>query len=134
VEFRGLKQTIDRAKLRCRTAARLQAELDWSILGLMAAELLASRAQRKAGVDPSRRSLSQTLRTLRGAMRQLASVVPRGESVEEGLRRALIDDYVRKRPKRARYRPKNPDKKELGPPRITPLSTCTPTKPLKMKE
>jgi hypothetical protein len=134
VEFRGLKQTLDRAKLRCRTAVRLQAELDWSILGLMAAELLASRAQQKEGVDPSRRSLSQTMRTLRGAMRQLASVAPRGASVEAGLRGARIDDYERRHPKRARYRPKNPDKRKLGPPRITPLTTATQKNTLKKKE
>jgi len=133
VEFRGLKQTLDRAKLRCRTASRLRAELDWSILGLMTAELLASRAQSKNGVDPSRRSLSQTMRSLRGALRQLSETAPRGQSVEASLRRAIIDDYQRRRPKRARYRPKNPDKKELGPPKITPLTTAAPLKPLKMK-
>lgn len=134
VEFRGLKQTLDRAKLRCRTASRLQAELDWSILGLMAAELLASRAQCKAGMDASRRSLSQTMRTLRGVMSRLGSAAPRGESVEAGLREARIDEYERRGPKRARYRPKNPDKKELGPPRITPLTHALRTNTLRKKE
>ena len=123
VEFRGLKQTLDRAKLRCRTATRLSVELDWSILGLMAAELLASRAQRKGGGDPSRRSLSQTMRTLRNALRRLPDAVPQGASLEAGLRDARIDNYERRHPKKARYRPKNPDKKELGSPRITPLTT-----------
>src|SRR5205814_373333 len=43
VEFRGLKQTIDKHKLRCRNSARLLVELDWSLRGMAVAELLALR-------------------------------------------------------------------------------------------
>lgn len=134
VEFRGLKQTLDRAKLRCRTAARLEAELDWSILGLTAAELLASRAQSKDRTSTSRRSLAQTMRALRGALRRRASVAPRGASVDAWLRRAVTDAYERRRPKRARYCPKNPDKSAPRPPRIAPLPAETHPKPKKRKK
>ena len=45
LEFRGLKQTLDRAKLRCRNSDRLKAELNWSILAMAVAELLALKEQ-----------------------------------------------------------------------------------------
>ncbi len=45
VEFRGLKQTIDKHKLRCRNSERLLVELDWSIRGMAIAELIATREQ-----------------------------------------------------------------------------------------
>jgi hypothetical protein len=34
VEFRAIKQTRDRAKLRCRNDRRLLAELNWSIMAM----------------------------------------------------------------------------------------------------
>src|SRR5690606_7739608 len=45
VEFRGLKQTLDRAKLRCRNDHRLLAELNWSIMAMAIAELFALKEQ-----------------------------------------------------------------------------------------
>ena len=45
VEFRGLKQTLDRAKLRCHNDERLLAELNWSIMAMAVAELFASKEQ-----------------------------------------------------------------------------------------
>jgi hypothetical protein len=45
VEFRELKQTLDRAKLRCRNAQRILVELDWSILAMAVAELFALKEQ-----------------------------------------------------------------------------------------
>ncbi len=45
VEFRGLKQTIDKHKLRCRNSDRLFVELDWSIRAMAIAELIALREQ-----------------------------------------------------------------------------------------
>jgi hypothetical protein len=68
VEFRGLKQTIDKHKLRCRNSDRLLVELDWSLRGMTVAELLALRAQITAtrddnpdkDYDPQERSLANT--------------------------------------------------------------------------
>jgi hypothetical protein len=45
VEFRGLKQTLDRHILRCRNSSRVDVELDWSIRAMAFAELLALRGQ-----------------------------------------------------------------------------------------
>lgn len=133
VEFRGLKQTLDRAKLRCRNAKRLLAELDWSILAMAVAELFAlkeqlarqprkSRTKPKSG-DPSKRSLAQTMRALRESLAKLRETPEPGKDLSSRLRDAVTDSYKRKGSKKARYRPPNPDKKPLGDPKVRGLTT-----------
>ena len=130
VEFRGLKQTLDRGKLRSRNDRHLLAELDWSILAMAVAELfalkeqLAQRALRSSGKktpDPVKRSLAATMRAIRSGLRNLDAVPERGQDLASKLRDAVTDNYRRKS-KRARYRPKNPDKKKLGDPKLRVLS------------
>lgn len=132
VEFRGLKQTLDRAKLRCRNDKRLLAELDWSIMGMAVAELFASKEQlakprpkSRTDVHPrdaAKRSLANTMRALRSCMRKLDQVPAPGENLSTLLQEALTDSYQRKSSKKARYRPPNPDKKPLGEPAIRKLT------------
>jgi hypothetical protein len=140
VEFRGLKQTLERSKLCSRNAARLLAELDWSILAMAVAELfalkeqLSKRAARRAGrrqagkerqqgaPDPSRRSLAKTMRALRGSLRALGSAPAEGRDLASQLREAVTDGYERKKGKASRSRAPNPDKKPLGDPKLRPLS------------
>jgi hypothetical protein len=142
VEFRGLKQTLDRAKLRSRNARRLLAELDWSILAMAVAELFAtkeqqarksSRGKRGGAGEPSRRSLAGTMRALRGCLRHLTEVPEAEKDLASRLRAAVTDGYDRQRPKRARYRPPNPDKKPLGDPNLRPLETAERRKLRKME-
>lgn len=138
VEFRGLKQTLERTKLRSRNDQRLLAELDWSILAMAVAELMALKEQqvRRSSTsadpvrpcteheeppDPKKRSLAGTMRALRGAMRNLNEVPGAGKDLLSQLRGAVTDSYQRKGPKAARYRPPNPDKKPLGDPKLRPL-------------
>lgn len=133
VEFRGLKQTLDRAKLRCRNDQRLLAELDWSIMAMAVAELFGLKEQltkrpqtsRKAlrqPPDPARRSLANTMRAIRQCTRNLNDVPEPGKDLATLLREALTDSYKRKS-KRARYRPLNSDKKALGEPKVRTLTT-----------
>jgi hypothetical protein len=132
VEFRGLKQTLDRARLRCRNDRRLLVELHWSILAMAVAELFALKEQlrRRRRVipaesltgDPRKRSLARTLRALRFCLNHLTSVPEPGRELPARLRQAVTDDYVRRSSKRARYRPANPDKKPLGNPTIRQLT------------
>jgi hypothetical protein len=132
VEFRGLKQTLDRAKLRCRNAQRLLAELDWSILAMAVAELLALKEQlaarspksaaRGCVADPAKRSLANTMRALRGCLRNLNDQPAPGQDLASQLRQAVTDSYVRTSSKKARYRPPNPDKKPLGDPKLRQLT------------
>ena len=136
VEFRGLKQTLDRAQLRCRNDRRLMAELDWSILAMAVAELFAlkeqlatrspkSNARDSTGDsvgDPAKRSLANTMRALRGCMKNLNDVPAPREDLASLLRKAVTDSYVRSASKRARYCPPNPDKKPLGDPQIRQIT------------
>jgi hypothetical protein len=132
VEFRGLKQTLDRARLRCRNDKRLLVELDWSIMAMAVAELLALKEQlspnetgtrrKSARTDPCKRSLAQTVRALRTCLNNLRQSPAEGQDLCTRLRNALTDDYHRTSSKRARYRPRNPDKKPLGDPKIRKLT------------
>src|SRR3972149_508181 len=115
VEFRGLKQTLDRAKLRCRNDRRLLAELDWSIMAMAVAELFAlkeqlgkrSSRQHQHPPDPAKRSLALTMRAIRRCMRDRNEIPEPGKDLQSLLRDAVTDSYQRKASKRARYRPPN---------------------------
>lgn len=132
VEFRGLKQTLGRAKLRCRNDRRVLAELNWSILAMAVAELFAlkeqlapPRSKTKADdppADPQKRSLANTMRALRRCLNEPTQTPEPGHDLRSRLRLAVTDSYHRKRSKKARYRPPNPDKKPLGDPNLRELN------------
>lgn len=131
VEFRGLKQTLDRAKLRCRNDRRLLAELNWSIMAMAIAELFALKEQLQpkrtktklaATGDPRKRSLAGAMRALRYCLNHLTSIPPASRNLRLRLRQAVTDDYIRKASKRSRYRRPNPDKKPLGDPHVRRLT------------
>jgi hypothetical protein len=130
VEFRGLKRTLSKHKLRSRNSQRLLVELDWSIRAMAIAELLATREQvsarnkpkQETPYDPVDRSLAQTLRALRKSLLNRN----RKEAVNSGLldqlAKALVQRYNSTTDKRARYRPKNPHKKPLGEPDVKKMN------------
>lgn len=130
VEFRGLKQTIDKHKLRCRNSDRLLVELNWSLCGMAVAELLALREQVIArredrpddAYDPQDRSLANTMRALRRSMRNLAKYCDPSDNLLQQLSQAKVQRYTNHTDKRARYRPANPDKKPLGEPTVRKIS------------
>lgn len=128
LEFRGLKQTLNRAELRSRTAERIGTELEWSILGMAVAELfalkeqLAPRATEPTADQPSKRSLAETMRALRWCLRNMNEPPEADRGLGDRLRAAVLDDYRRRSSKRARYRPRNPDKKALGDPKVRVLT------------
>ena len=110
VEFRGLKQTLDRADLRCRNDQRSLAELNWSIMGMAVAELFALKEQlsnkrRRAGKasgapDPKKRSLARTIRAIRRCIRKSHEVPLPQDNLQSALRDAVTDSYERKASKR----------------------------------
>jgi hypothetical protein len=128
VEFRGLKQTIDKHLLRCRNSDRLFVELDWSLRGMAVAELLAlieqvaSSSEDDETYDPKDRSLANTMRALRYCLRNLHKYETEDNGLMEQLSQAFVQRYHNKTDKRARYRPKNPDKKPLGDPTVRKLN------------
>ena len=132
VEFRGLKQTIDKHKLRCRNSDRLLVELDWSLRGMAVAELLALREQIAASCaaepdddyDPQDRSLAKAMRALRKCMRNLHKYSDPANGLLHELSQATVQRYANQTDKRARYRPKNPDKKPLGDPNVRKMNAA----------
>lgn len=128
VELRGLKQTLDKSKLRCRNDGRLLAELDWSIRGMAMAELLALREQLSSKLKrphadaPKNRSLAKTMRALRKCIRNLGSTKSSCTNVYDDLANAVIERYKNRSDKRARYRRRNPDIKPLGDPNVRSLN------------
>jgi hypothetical protein len=134
VEFRGLKQTLKGSKLRCRNAARLYTELNWSILAMAIAELLALKEQipeektadsspEKNTYTPKKRSLANTMRAIYFCLDNLSEIPEPKKSLFERLACAVTDSYMRQASKAARYRPKNPDKKKLGEPKVRKIKT-----------
>lgn len=130
VEFRGLKQTIDKHKLRCRKSDRLLVELDWSLRGMAVAELLALREQIAAtcqdkpeeDYDPQDRSLANTMRAIRKTMRNLSKYCDPTDNLLHALSQAKVQRYTNHTDKRARYRPPNPDNRPLGDPTVRKIS------------
>ena len=74
--------------------------------------------------DPVKRSLANTMRAIRYCLRNLNEVPPPGQDLAARLRLAVTDSYLRNAPKRARYRPPNPDKKPLGDPQLRKLTAA----------
>ena len=132
VEFRGLKQTLDRAHLRCRHPQRLLVELHWSILAMTVAELFALKEQLPLPLskpaadtpppDPRKRSLAQTIRALRHALQHLHDTPPlpprspRSTPPSRHRQRPTPLQQTRSRP------PTKPRQKPLGDPQIRPLT------------
>jgi hypothetical protein len=133
VEYRGLKQTVDKQKLRCRNSSRAYVELDWSIRAMAFAELIALREQipddnkrpteSEASYDTKHRSLANTMRAMRKCMRNLSKYAHPADDVLIQLSRALVQRYNNRTDKRARYRPKNLDKQPLGEPTVRILNS-----------
>lgn len=132
VEFRGLKQTTDKRNLRCRNSDRVYVELDWSIRAMAFAELIALReqipnddqrqAQSAQDYDTKDRSLANAVRALRKCMRNLNKYADPSSDLLCQLSEALVQKYNHRTDKKARYRPKNPDKKPLGEPKVRKLN------------
>jgi len=132
VEYRGLKQTIDKRNLRCRNSDRVYVELDWSIRAMAFAELLALREQipndKKSQTQPEHdydtkdRSLANSVRALRTCMRNLNKYADSSNDLLSQLSKAMVQKYNNHTDKKARYRPKNPDKKPLGEPNVRKIN------------
>jgi hypothetical protein len=132
VEYRGLKQTIDKRNLRCRNSDRVYVELDWSIRAMACAELVAlreqirddhdSETQSQHDYETKERSLANIMRALRKCMRNLNKYTDASNDLLLQLSIALVQKYNNRTDKKARYRPKNSDKKPLGEPTIRKLN------------
>jgi hypothetical protein len=114
VLFRSLKQTLGSRTMRSAAPAQAQAELAWTMIGLQLLGMLSVEQIIKVGGDPLRWSAAKSLRAIR-------QVIKRGRpdhrrSLFKALAVALIDDYVRKRTKKARDWPHKKTRRPPGKP------------------
>ncbi len=122
LQFRTLKQTFGRRTLRSRTPDRAYAELEWSLLGLWMIHLFAVKQQVSVGEPPSQTSASLAIQVVRSILFLWCEVPERGTDLWNRLQNAVIDTYVRRSSKRARYRPNKKDKPSAGKPKIMEAS------------
>jgi hypothetical protein len=104
LQFRGVKQTFDRGKLRCRNAAHALAELDWSLVALTIVQLLAVREQIKIDAPPQRTSVAQALRAVRHAIHYGSDPATGDSPLTLQLQTATTDTYQRTHAKASRHR------------------------------
>lgn len=110
LQFRTLKQTFSRSKLRSRTAENALVELDWSLVGLWLIQLYAVQEQIKLDSPPEQSSVALALDVIQDAMRNWSSVIRSPNELRRRLGGAIKDGYQRNGTKQARYRPESKDK------------------------
>jgi hypothetical protein len=118
LQFRSLKQTFDRGKLRSRTPQRALAELEWSLVGLWMIQLLAIQEQLAIDQPPERSSVALALAVIQNAIRCWSQPATSPRVLKNGLRAAIKDSYHRQAPKQGRYRPPIKDIPTTGKPAV----------------
>lgn len=116
LQFRTVKQTFSRRKLRSRTPQRAYVELDWSLVGLWLIQLFAVKEQIAIGAVPEQCSVSLAIQIIRTMLQRWSEQAEK--TFAQQLRTAQKDSYQRRRPKKARYRPDYKDKPAAGKPCI----------------
>ncbi len=116
LQFRTMKQTFGRRKLRSKTPDRALVELDWSLLGLWMIQLFAVKEQIEIGEVPEHCSVSLAIQVIRTTFQRLSERPD--QDFWEQLQSATKDQYKRKASKKARYRPHNKDKPKAGEPKV----------------
>jgi hypothetical protein len=118
IQFRSLKQTFGRTKLRSRTPERAMVELEWSLIGLWMIQLLARKEQIKTRDPDKLTSIATVLRIVRQMMQRDTTVPKRTECFAKKLAQAVTDSYDRKSKKASRNYPRQKDQKGIAKPTI----------------
>lgn len=104
LQFRALKQTFGRGKLRSRTAENALLELDWSLVGLSLVQWFAIEEQIKIDGLPEQSSVALAVQIVQEAMHEWSQTVHNRPSFAHQLRQATKDTYRRSSNKTARNR------------------------------
>jgi hypothetical protein len=118
VQFRSLKQTYGRSKLLGRTPDVAEQELNWSLVGLWMAQLLACREQTDRIEPDAQTSVAMVLRILQDILHCPNEIPVRGRSLQSRLAEALTDTYDRKSKKKSRNYPRRKEEPRTGPPEL----------------
>jgi hypothetical protein len=116
IQFRSLKQTFGRCKLRSRTPETAAVELHWSLLGLWMLQLLAFKEQTAIDDLVPQTSIAAVLRIVRSIMNKPERVPQRGQTLKKQLEAARIDTYERHRTKKSRNYPRRKEEPCTGAP------------------
>jgi hypothetical protein len=116
LQFRTIKQTFGRRKLRSRTPARAYAELHWSLVGLWLIQLFAVKEQVEIGEIPEHCSVAMAIQVIRETLRRWWERPDDGFAAK--LQAATKARYRQHSSKKARYRPNYKDKPAAGKPVI----------------
>jgi hypothetical protein len=120
LEFRALKQTFERRKLRSRNSERALVEMEWSIFGMAVIELFALKEQLQAKPQqPRPLSFAKSLRAVRVSLNHLHNRPEHVDDLTTLLQAALVDNYQRRGSKSARYHPDKKDKPSCGSPHVS---------------
>jgi hypothetical protein len=123
LQFRSLKQTFGRRKLRSRTAACALVELDWSLVGLWLVQLFAVKEQIKVDRPPEHSSASLSLSLVQDAMAQWSLPATTPTALQAGFREAVQDGYQRQASKKSRHHVTQKDKPSTAEPRLQKATT-----------
>ena len=110
LQFRTLKQTFRRSKLRSRTPENAVVELHWSLVGLSLVQLFAVKEQMQVDSPPAQSSVALAFSAIQDAMRNWSQVVISPQELAQHLKAGRRDNYRRTGSKQGRYRPKYKDK------------------------
>ena len=117
--FRAYKQTLGRRKLLSRTPANALVECRWTVAAVWLLGLVC--LARRPLVDRTHWSPARARDAVRRALRRSVRSRP---SFQAAIRKARLDRYVRRGPKRSRDYPR---KKRESPPRKPRIKTANPT-------
>jgi hypothetical protein len=123
LQFRTLKQTFGRGKLRSRNGANATAELEWSIFALWIIQLWAVKEQLEIESPPAKCSVGHAIQIFRELLRDPTRTVTSHKVLVDELRAATLDDYQRTKPKRSRHRAGCTDLPSTDPPQIKSATT-----------
>jgi hypothetical protein len=116
VQFRSLKQTFGRTKLRGGTPENATVELDWSLFALWVVQLLAHKEQTRVREPNEKTSIAAVLRVIRRIIQHATNPRPASESFKNQLAEALTDTYERKSKKKSRNYPRRKEEPAPGKP------------------
>ncbi len=118
LQFRSLKQTYGRSKLRAGTPEIAAIEMHWSLLGLTMLQLLAVKEQAQPGEPANKTSIASVLRIMRSMMAAPLETRASSESLRKRLQDATTDSYQRHGKKKSRNYPRRKEEPSADPPKI----------------
>jgi Transposase DDE domain len=116
LQFRTVKQTFGRRKLKSRTPARAYVELDWSLVGLWLIQLFAVKEQIEIGEVPEHCSVALAIQVVRETFQRWWERPE--EAFATRLQSATKQRYTHHSSRKARYCPNYKDKPAAGKPLI----------------